>query len=67
MPDKLSTLLSKLNWNMTKIVRKGNVVETFKGKFISKCKIAPFISGVVRCDRIYICESKNTKTKPMIE
>ena len=52
---------------MTKIVRKGNVVETFKGKFISKCIISPFISRVVRYDCIYSCESKNTKTKPMIE
>lgn len=48
---------------MTKIVRKGNVVETFKGKFISKCIIAPFISGVVRCDRIYSCESKKHQNK----
>ena len=48
---------------MTKIVRKGNVVETVKGKFISKCIIAPFISGVVRCDRIYSCESKKHQNK----
>ena len=52
---------------MTKIVRKGNVIETFKGNFISKCNITPFISGVVRCDRVYISQSKNTKIQPMIE
>lgn len=43
---------------MTKIVRKGNVVETFKGKFTSKCNIIPFISDIIRCDRVYISQSK---------
>lgn len=53
---------------MTKIVRKGNVVKTFKGKFTSiRCNIVPFISGIIRCDRVYISNSKNTKTKPMIK
>ncbi len=53
---------------MTKIVRKGNVVKTFKGKFTTECNIIPFIiSGIIRCDRVYISQSKNTKIKPMIE
>lgn len=52
---------------MTKIVKNGNVIKTFKGKFTSRCNIVPFISGIIRCDRVYISYSKNTKTKPMIE
>lgn len=65
---KTLSITNKLNeQDMTKIIRKNNRIETFNGKFISKCNIDPFISGVVRCDRIYICESKNTKIQPMIE